>query len=146
MHDSGPGPDNTIGTAMTRNEFDAFCGALKATTNVQQWGGASVWKLGGKIFAICSRWGAGSHCKISFKCSDLAYSILTEQSGIVPAPYLARAKWVQVESADAMSDDDLRAYIDAAYTIIMGKLTRNQRKELDLSLPPKAVPKKPAAG
>jgi len=117
---------------MTRDEFDTYCESLKASTHVVQWGGSSVWKLGGKIFAICSQWGAGNHSKISFKASDLAYSILIEQPGIVPAPYLARAKWVQVESEDAMSDDDLRDYISAAYTIILGKLTRKQRRELDL--------------
>lgn len=117
---------------MTRNEFDIFCGSLQATTHVVQWGGSSVWKLGGKIFAICSQWGAGNHSKISFKASDLAYSILIEQPGIVPAPYLARAKWVQIDSEDAMSDDDLKDYISAAYTIILGKLTRKQRRDLDL--------------
>lgn len=120
---------------MTRQDFDAFCGALKATTHVVQWGGASVWKVGGKIFAIYSNWGAGSHGKISFKCSDLAYSILREQPGMIPAPYLARAKWVQVESADAMSDADIRDYIETAYEIVARKLTKAQRKELGLTLP-----------
>ena len=118
---------------MTRSEFDAFCGALTGTTNVVQWGGASVWKVGGKIFAVCSVWGEGSHSKISFKCSDLTYDILTEQPGIIPAPYLARAKWVQVETAEAMADDDLRAYIRTAYDIIAAKLTRAQRKALGLA-------------
>lgn len=121
---------------MTRVEFDAFCGALKGTTHVEQWGNASVWKLGGKIFAICSKWGAGDHTRISFKCSDLTYAILVEQPGIIPAPYLARAKWVQIEAADAMSDQDIRDYIQTACSIIMGKLTKAQRKELGLTLPP----------
>lgn len=120
---------------MTRGEFDKYCRAFKGTENVEQWGGASVWKLGGKIFAICSKWGAGSHTKISFKCSDLTYAILCEQPGIIPAPYLARAKWVQLESADAMSPQDIRGYIEAAYFIIMAKLTKAQRKELGLTLP-----------
>ena len=120
---------------MTRLEFDAFCRTFKAVVNVEQWGGASVWKLGGKIFAICSKWGAGSHTKISFKCSDLTYSILREQPGIIPAPYLARAKWVQIETADAMSDQDIKDYIKAAYFMIMGKLTKARRKELGVTLP-----------
>ena len=121
---------------MTRLDFDAFCGALTGTTHVVQWGGSSVWKIGGRIFAICSIWGEGSHSKISFKCSNLAYDILTEQPGIIPAPYLARAKWVQVESADAMGDDDLRDYLRAAYDIIAGKLTKTQRRALGLADPP----------
>ncbi len=119
---------------MTREEFNAFCKGLKATTNVVQWGGASVWKIGGKIFAICSIWGEGTHHKISFKCNDLSYSLLCEQPGFIPAPYLARAKWVQMEQADALSDEDLKGYIKMAYTIICAKLTKAQRQALGINL------------
>lgn len=118
---------------MTRDEFDAFCGQLTATTNVIQWGNASVWKIGGKIFAVCSVWGAGNHPKISFKCSDLSHALLIQQDGLIPAPYLARAKWVQMEQADALTDDDLKAYITAAHALISAKLTKNLRKDLGLA-------------
>ena len=37
---------------MTRDEFNAFCKGLCATSHVVQWGGADVWKVGGKVFAI----------------------------------------------------------------------------------------------
>lgn len=121
---------------MTRDEFNDFCQALKATTNVVQWGNASVWKIGGKIFAVCSTWGEGKHAKISFKCSDMTYSMLPQQQGIIPAPYLARAKWVQIEEAGAMSDEDVKAYIKMAYTIIGWKLTKVLRAELELELLP----------
>jgi len=117
---------------MTREEFDAYCASLKSVTRVVQWGDSSVWKVGGKIFAICSIWGEGEHSKISFKCSDLSYDILRRQEGIVPAPYLARAKWVQVEAADAMSDADIRGYIADAHAIILAKLTKAKRAELGL--------------
>jgi len=124
---------------MTRDEFDTYCGSLKATTHVVQWGNASVWKIGGKIFAICSGWGgkgaegnSDRGDRISFKCSDMAYALLTEEEGILPAPYLARAKWVQLQSADAMNDDDIRGYIDHAYRIVAGKLTKAQRAELGI--------------
>jgi len=117
---------------MRRADFDKLCGALKGTTNVVQWGNASVWKIGAKIFAICSHWGEGGHDKISFKCSDLSYTILREQDGIIPAPYLARAKWVQIETLDAMSEEDIASYIGQAYSIISAKLTRAVRKDLGI--------------
>ncbi|WP_025898657.1 MmcQ/YjbR family DNA-binding protein [Sneathiella glossodoripedis] len=117
---------------MTEQEFDEFCASLKATSNVIQWGNSSVWKVGGKIFAICSIWGAGNHSKISFKCSDLSYQILIEQDGIIPAPYLARAKWVQLEHPDAMTDEDLKTYIKTAHEIVSKKLTKKMQKELGL--------------
>ena len=117
---------------MTRDEFDCFCKTLKSTTNVIQWGNATVWKVGGKIFAICSHWGQGDHQKIGFKCSDLSYQVLVEQDHIVPGPYLARAKWVQLENEKAMSDEDIKSYIIQAHKIISAKLTKKKQRELGL--------------
>ncbi len=117
---------------MTREEFDEYCSSFKATTNVIQWGNATVWKIGGKIFAICSHWGEGEEQKISFKCSDMSYMVLCEQEGIIPAPYLARAKWVQLQSPDAMDDEEIKSYIAQAYDIISSKLTKAKQKELGL--------------
>ncbi len=127
---------------MKLEEFNRFCGSLVGTTKVIQWGGAHVWKLGGKIFAIASYWGPNKKdatlpengSKISFKCSDFSYQILIEQKGIIPAPYLARAKWVQIETIDALSDKDLESYIIHAHEIIATKLTKKARTELGISI------------
>nr|WP_208995552.1 MmcQ/YjbR family DNA-binding protein [Pseudovibrio sp. Alg231-02] len=117
-----------------RDEFDNYCKSLVGTSNVIQWGNASVWKVGGKIFAICSNWGEDrpemEGIKISFKCSELSYQILTEQEGIIPAPYLARAKWVQIETAQAMADEDIKDYVREAHSIIARKLTKKLQKEI----------------
>ncbi len=128
---------------MNRTAFDAFCATLPATTHVVQWGGASVWKVGGKIFAVCAGWGKDSPSgdepgppakdRIAFKCSDLSYDILRQQPGIIPSPYLARAKWVQVRTENALSDDELKAYIEQAHSLIAKKLTRAARKQLGLA-------------
>ena len=122
---------------MDLKSFNAFCGSLTATEKVIQWGGAHVWKVGGKIFAIASHWGDDvkgqeGAFKVSFKCSDLAWEILKEQPGVVPAPYLARAKWVLVQDRNALTDEDVRAYIEAAHAIISSKLTKKVRREIGL--------------
>ena len=122
-------------TGVTRDEFDGFCRSLKGASHVVQWGHASVWKIGGKIFAIYPKWGKGDHAKISFKCSDLAYAMLCEQPGCIPALYLARAKWVQIDAERAMSDQTIKDYIQAAHTIVMAKLNRAKRRELGLTFP-----------
>ncbi|WP_093811376.1 MmcQ/YjbR family DNA-binding protein [Stappia sp. ES.058] len=127
---------------MTRAQFNAYCRALPGATSVVQWGGASVWKVGGKIFALCSTWGPVSEEAIAFKCSDLASQMLCERDGVVPAPYLARAKWVQVRTNDALSDDDIRAYLSEAHRLIAAKLTRKQRADLGLC-DPTAIPEAP---
>jgi predicted DNA-binding protein (MmcQ/YjbR family) len=118
---------------MTREEFDATCAALPAATHVVQWRGTSVWKVGGKIFALFSSWSNDQRDAISFKCSELSFAILTELPGIVPAPYLARASWVQVRDASALDTADLAAHLAASHGLVAAKLTRARRAELGLS-------------
>ena len=120
---------------MSREEFDAYCASLPATTNVVQWGDASVWKVGGKMFALYSRWakkGEEHQDSVAFKCSDMSYEVLSEQDGLAPAPYLARAKWIQARTGSVLSDDDLRAYVTQAHEIVAAKLTKKHRAELGL--------------
>ena len=131
-HNGAGGENQHEGRGVTRDEFDSYCQDLPAVSNVVQWGNATVWKIGGKIFAICSHWGQGEDQKISFKCSDLSYRILCEQAHIVPAPYLARAKWVQLTSDKAMIDEDIRVYIREAYSIVSTKLTKAVRQDLGI--------------
>ncbi len=120
---------------MTRDEFDAHCATLKAASHSVQWGGASVWKIGGKIFALCvdAPSDSQSSAHISFKCTDLAFEILPDREGVIPAPYLARAKWVQVTGPAAMDDDELRDHLGIAYECIKNKLTKKARQELGLN-------------
>ena len=55
---------------MTRAEIEARALALPAATRIVQWGGADVYKVGGKVFAIS---GDG----VSMKVSDIGYEVLT---------------------------------------------------------------------
>ncbi len=75
---------------MTREDYDAFCGGLPRATHVVQWGDASVWKIGGKVFAI-GGWSSAPDFAVSFKCSQASFAILTQLPGLRPAPYLAPA-------------------------------------------------------
>ena len=60
-----------------------------ATLSIQ-WGDDHVWKVGSKMFAVL-RAPEAKQQSLSFKAGDDSFAILTQQPGIVPAPYLARA-------------------------------------------------------
>ena len=81
---------------MTRKDYDAFCASLPHATHVVQWGDASVWKIGGKVFAI-GGWSGDREFAVSFKCSETSFAILKELPGVRPAPYLASRglSWIQ---------------------------------------------------
>ena len=118
---------------MTAEQFNALCGSLPATTYVMQWGGAHVWKVGDKVFAI-GRW-EGSDAAVTFKTSDIAFEVLSAQSGLRPAPYLASRglKWIQHFAKPGLSDLELAAYITVAHRIVASGLSKTKQRALGLS-------------
>ena len=116
---------------MSPKLFEKHCLRLPHATKIVQWEGTSVFKVGGKMFAL-----AGGYIESTggfmFKTSNMAYALLIEQGLARPAPYLARATWVQLVRNDALPDAELKAYLDQAHALIAAKLTRKSRKALGL--------------
>ena len=140
---------------MTRDDFNTFCAALPATTHVVQWGNSDVWKVGGKVFAVCGwhsepRSGpegtaeppgevsrgerAEPTAAFTFKAGDIAFEVLKDEPGIRPAPYLASRgmKWLQVYAPEGMSDATLKEHLVASYDMAVARLTKKARAELGL--------------
>ena len=117
---------------MTPADFETFCMSLPGATLVIQWGETHVFKVGGKIFAMASSAAMTGSESFMFKVSDMAFELLIEHGLARPAPYLARAKWVQLVSDDALPDVELEAYLTQAHAIIAARLTRALKRELGL--------------
>ena len=67
---------------------------------------------------------------LAFKCSPEDFEELIERPGIIPAPYIARAKWVALETFDAMQRRELEARLKQAYELIFAKLPKKTQREL----------------
>ena len=117
---------------LTQREFNAFCGDLPATTHVVQWGGAEVWKVGGKVFAI-GWFERDKYAGITFKVSDIAWEVLREAQGCRPAPYLASRgmKWIQ-SYARGLSKAELKLYLKGSHALVAAGLSKKKRAELGL--------------
>lgn len=120
--------------AVTVDEYNLFCRALQATSHVVQWGGAHVWKVGGKVFAIGGWQKDDAELRVTFKCSDMSYEMLAETRGCRPAPYLASRgmKWIQRTSAVQLDDDALRDYLRASHHLVAQGLSKKARQQLGL--------------
>ncbi len=118
---------------MSPAAYNAFCASLPATSHVVQWGGADVWKVGGKVFAL-GRQQEDGEMAVSFKCSPMAFDILGEQPGLRPAPYLASRgmNWIQWLTGESMPDDALRDYLAESHRLVAAGLTKRARAELGL--------------
>ena len=116
---------------MRHSEIETFCLSLPAATLSIQWGADRVFKVGGKMFAVMGPPEMKPQT-LSFKTAPDSFAILTRQKNIIPAPYLARAQWVNLQKLDALSTKELKAYLARAHAIVAGGLTKKMRAELRL--------------
>lgn len=69
-----------------------LCRSFPDVTEDVKWGNDLVFSVGGKMFCVVC---LDPPHQISFKCTPDGFAELTERPGVIPAPYLARAMWVQ---------------------------------------------------
>ena len=102
------------------------CLSLPHTTEQIQWGSDLLFKVHGKMFAATPL--EPAPVCLSFKCSDEGFAELTERPGVIPAPYLARAKWVALEARDAIAREELTELLRASYELVVAKLPKKLRQ------------------
>jgi len=118
---------------VTYDEFNTFCRGLPATSYVVQWGGAHVWKVGGKVFAI-GGWADDGEA-YTFKVGDIAYEMMKDQPGLRPAPYLASRgmKWIQHFAKPGLTDAELKDYLRESHRIVALGLSKKKQRDLGLA-------------
>ena len=65
----------------------------------------------------------------SFKVADDEFEELSQKEGFMPAPYLARYKWVHLDDINRLSKKQWEYYIEQSYRLVATKLpvkTKNQ--------------------
>ena len=105
-----------------------LCLSFPAVTEHVIWGNDLTFKVAGKMFAHTVL--EPAPVWLSFKASPDNFYELTERPGIIPAPYLARAQWVALETKDALSSGELAALVRDSYDIIVAKLPKKTRNAL----------------
>ena len=118
---------------MTIDAVRAICLALPAVTEDIKWGSDLVFSVGGKMFTVVNT--ERPHT-IAFKCTPETFAELTERDGIIPAPYLARAMWVQERSVgEVLERRELEDLIKTSYELVVSTLPKSKRPEAARSGP-----------
>jgi predicted DNA-binding protein (MmcQ/YjbR family) len=121
-----------------------LCLSFPHATEQVTWGDLTF-RISGKIFAVTVL--EPAKVWLSFKCSAENFAELTERAGIIPAPYLARAQWVALETRDALSREELATLLRESYDFVVAKLPRKTRESLLQQFRPrskrKPAPRKP---
>ena len=117
-----------------------LCLSFPGATEQIQWGYDLVFKVGGKMFAATPL--EPAPVCLSFKASPEKFAELTERPHIIPAPYLARAEWVALETRDAVPRDELASLLRESYELVAAKLPKKIRESLSSFKPLKSMPAK----
>jgi predicted DNA-binding protein (MmcQ/YjbR family) len=105
-----------------------LCLSFPGSTEQVQWGSDLLFKVCGKMFAVtplepASVW-------LSLKVTPENFVELTEHAGIIPAPYLARAGWIAIESPTILPTPELASLLRGSYELVVAKLSRKARESL----------------
>ena len=115
---------------MDIEQVHTHCLSFPHLTEQVLWGNDLVFKIGGKMFAVIGLDAASDHC-LSFKCTPEKFAELVERDDIVPAPYVARYHWVALKRFNALSEKELKTLLRTAYDLVLAKLPKRARTELE---------------
>jgi predicted DNA-binding protein (MmcQ/YjbR family) len=112
----------------------AHCLTLPHATEQVQWGDDLVFKIAGKMFAGAPL--SPARIALSFKCTPEEFAELVERPGVIPAPYMARAYWVALETHKALPPAEIKLRLTRSYDLVFAKLPKKTQLELASKPPP----------
>lgn len=115
-------------TTMDFEAAKALCRSLPGCLEDTKWDHDTVFSVGAKMFAVTNKDGPATG--FSLKADDERFLELTDRPGILPAPYLARAKWVFVTPQARLDDAEFAALLRRSYELVFAKLTRKLQREI----------------
>lgn len=117
----------TKNKSMSVAKLREVCSALPGATQDIKWGEVLVFSVGEKMFAT-------THTDVSntfsFKVDHDRFLSLTDRPGIIPAPYMARFKWVQISDPKAIALEEAIELVTRSYQLVFAKLTKKMQQEI----------------
>jgi predicted DNA-binding protein (MmcQ/YjbR family) len=113
---------------MSIEDLQQICEPLKGVTQDIKWENHLCFNIGGKMFLVTSP-DSIPH-SASFKVTDHDFYELCAKEGFIPAPYLARYKWVHLDDINRLSRKDWEKFIRQSYELIYSKLPTGTKKQI----------------
>lgn len=108
---------------MTLDSLRDLCMSMPGATEGIKWEDHICFMAGEKMFCI-----TGEHGGASIKVTPEDFDELIEREGITPQAYMARNKWVRIETFGTLKQKEWEHYIKQSYTLIASKLSKKLRE------------------
>ncbi len=114
---------------MDIEDIRKICLALPGTTEGIKWGNDLCFCVAGKMYCAT---GLSGPLTISFKVGDEEFAEVSCREGFIPAPYVARYRWVLLEEPKKISRKELQSLITKSYGLVKARLSKKVLKEKGL--------------
>ena len=114
---------------LDEDDIAALCRAWPGVTSSIKWEVDRVFSVGGKMFCVICMIGP-DRGRFSFKVETDRFLELTEQPGMMPAPYMARAFWVSVTEPERFARDELETFVRRSYELVLANLPKKTQAAL----------------
>src|SRR5689334_8417648 len=114
---------------MTADELEKLCRDWPGVTSGIKWEDDLVFSVAGKMFTVFCLRGPDRE-RISFKVDPERFLELTDQPGIVPAHYMARAFWITIAEPERFGAEQLNAFVRHSYELVREKLSKRLQASL----------------
>ena len=112
------------GALVTIDDIRTFCRGLAGTTEDVKWQSDLAFSVGGKMYMVVC---LDPPHTVAFKCTPEAFAELVEREGIIPAPYLARAMWVQEQAlGESLDRRELELLVRTSHELVSAKLGKKK--------------------
>ena len=112
---------------MTTEKLRKYCLSLPGAHEGIKWEDHLCFMVAEKMFLVT---GMTDKSNVSLKVTDEEFEELCEREGIIPAPYMARNKWIAVEKRNALRPKEWETLIAQSYELIKSKLPKKVRESL----------------
>ena len=115
---------------MSIEDLQKICKKLKATTEDIKWENHLCFCVGEKMYLVTGL--DQQPTTASFKVSDDEFEEMCQREGFIPAPYMARNKWVFVDDINRLSKKEWEHYSKQSYDLVRSKLNKKLQKGMGL--------------
>ena len=114
---------------MSEEQLGELCSAWPGVTRSIKWEVDLVYGVAGKMFVVMCTIGP-ERGRFSFKVDTERFLELTEQPGMGPAPYMARAFWVSVIEPERFANAELARFVRRSYELVRANLPKKTQATL----------------
>ena len=115
---------------MDIEKIQQICSSLPAVTEDIKWEHDLVFSIGTKMFCVLGI--DEIPVSAALKVRDDEFEEMCERDGFMPAPYVAKYKWIKIDNIERLTKNEWKHFINQSYNLVKSKLPGKMLKQLGI--------------